>query len=63
MTGVQTCALPICDESFHNVPELEHVDLIDVAYDAFAIARAEDMAADEHREFMFENMAPVMEEG
>ena len=51
-----------CDESFRNVGAFDYVDLMDVAYEAFSQARAEDAEAAKNRDMLFENMAPVMEE-
>lgn len=50
-----------CDESFHNLGAFEHVDLIDIAYEAFSVARSEDMAAEASLKVQFENMAPVID--
>ena len=51
-----------CDESFHNLSAFEHVDLVDVAYKAFSVALAEDIAAEKSQKIQFENMAPVIDE-
>ena len=60
-TLVTVCAG--CDESFRNVGAFDYVDLMDVAYEAFSRARAEDAEAAKNRDMLFENMAPVMEVG
>ncbi len=50
-----------CYEHYHNKPRLHPVDLIDVAYKAFAIARAEDLKEGKTSKIKWENMAPVIE--
>ncbi|KKK69715.1 hypothetical protein LCGC14_2931240 [marine sediment metagenome] len=41
---------------------LKSVDLIDVAYEAYAVARAEYIQEKEPLKIRFENMAPILEE-
>jgi len=50
-----------CYEHFHNNPHLKAVDFIDIAYKAFATARAEDIAKEEALKVKWENMAPIIE--
>jgi len=52
-----------CYEHFHNNPRLHTTDLIDVAYKAFASARAERVADSTAPDIIWENMAPVIKEG
>ena len=50
-----------CYEHFHNNPQLNTIDLIDVAYEAFSTARAEDIAEEKTEAIKWENMAPIIE--
>ncbi len=51
-----------CYEHFHNKPILKSLDLIDVAYEAYAVARAQDSAMEGSPRIQWENMAPIIEE-
>ncbi len=50
-----------CYENFHNKPQLKSADLIDVAYEAFAVARSEDIAKTKTATISWENMSPAIE--
>ena len=50
-----------CYEHYHTKAQLHPVDLIDVAYKAFAVARAEDLEERKTPQIKWENMAPVIE--
>ncbi len=50
-----------CYEHFYLNPQLKTVDLIDMAYESFAAARAEDIEKEEAQRIKWLNMAPVME--
>jgi Fe-S oxidoreductase len=50
-----------CYENFYQNPQLKVIDLIDIAFEAFAVARAEDLAEEQRHDIKWINMAPVIE--
>ncbi len=51
-----------CYENYYTNPQLHTVDLIDIMYEAFAVARAEDINKESKKNIQWENMAPLIKE-
>ncbi len=50
-----------CYENYHNKPELHTVDLIDIMYQAFCLARSEEVTLTSRKKENWQNMSPLGE--